>query len=128
MAYEALLVLGVLALAFMVPQLAISAAIGRPPPGWLLLVHVFAVLLAYFLWFWHRAGQTLAMKTWKIRLVDAAGRGRPTLHQLLLRYLLAWPSILFYGAGLVWALFDRDHQFVHDRLAGTRLELDTAQR
>jgi uncharacterized RDD family membrane protein YckC len=128
MAYEALLVLGVLALAFMVPQLAISAAIGRSLPGWLLLAHVFLVLLAYFLWFWHRAGQTLAMKTWKIRLVDATGRGRPTLRQLLLRYLLAWPSILFYGAGLVWAFFDRDRQFIHDRLAGTRLEWDPPRR
>ncbi|HEY6895974.1 MAG TPA: RDD family protein, partial [Rhodocyclaceae bacterium] len=38
------------------------------------------------------------------------------------RYLLSWPSILFFGAGLIWAYLDRDRQFMHDRLAGTRIE------
>jgi uncharacterized RDD family membrane protein YckC len=41
--------------------------------------------------------------------------------QALLRYLLCWPSIILGGVGIVWALFDRDRQFLHDRLAGTRL-------
>jgi len=36
-----------------------------------------------------------------------------------LRYALAWPSVLLFGAGLLWALIDRDRQFLHDRLAGT---------
>jgi uncharacterized RDD family membrane protein YckC len=27
------------------------------------------------------------------------------------------------GVGLWWALFDRDRQFLHDRLAGTRIIL-----
>ncbi|MBP7489923.1 MAG: RDD family protein, partial [Azospira sp.] len=58
--------------------------------------------------------------TWRIRLVNANGGGIQPL-QALLRYLLAWPSLGFFGAGLVWALFDRDGQFLHDRLAGTRL-------
>jgi uncharacterized RDD family membrane protein YckC len=35
--------------------------------------------------------------------------------------LLLWPSIGFYGAGLIWAIFDRDRQFLHDRLSGTRI-------
>ena len=34
---------------------------------------MFVVLGIYFVWFWSR-GQTLAMKTWHIRLVDAQGR------------------------------------------------------
>jgi uncharacterized RDD family membrane protein YckC len=61
------------------------------------------------------------MKTWKIRLVAAQLGGAPRDRQLLIRYLLCWPSLCFYGAGLVWALFDREHQFLHDRLAGTKL-------
>jgi uncharacterized RDD family membrane protein YckC len=60
------------------------------------------------------------MQTWKIRLVSASGAA-PTWPQLLLRFVLAWPSVGFYGAGLVWAIFDRDRQFMHDRLAGTRI-------
>lgn len=81
---------------------------------------VFLSLALYFMWFWTHGGQTLAMKTWRIRLVNANGGGIQPL-QALLRYLLAWPSLGFFGAGLVWALFDRDGQFLHDRLAGTRL-------
>jgi uncharacterized RDD family membrane protein YckC len=45
----------------------------------------------------------------------------PAWNQLWLRYLLAWPSLLLYGMGLIWAVFDRDHQFLHDRLSGTRI-------
>jgi uncharacterized RDD family membrane protein YckC len=30
--------------------------------------------------------------------------------------------VLFFGVGFLWALFDRDRQFLHDRIAGTRIE------
>lgn len=120
LAYESLLILGVLAAAFMVPQLVITALLDRALPGWVLLVHVFAVLGGYFLWYWHHGGQTLAMQTWKLQLRAQDG-STPSRQQLVLRYLLAWPCLLLYGAGLIWALFDRDRQFLHDRLAGTRI-------
>ncbi|QDX80091.1 hypothetical protein B9N43_01765 [Denitratisoma sp. DHT3] len=120
LAYESLLLLGVLAFAFLVPQLAITALSGKALPGWILLAHVFVVLGGYFLWSWRQGGQTLAMQTWKLQLRAQDG-STPTWRQLGLRYLLAWPSLLFYGAGLFWALFDRDRQFLHDRLAGTRI-------
>jgi uncharacterized RDD family membrane protein YckC len=38
-----------------------------------------------------------------------------------LRYALAWSSLLFFGVGFLWAFFDPDRQFLHDRLAGTRI-------
>ncbi len=121
MLYESLLLLGVLGFAFVLPELIIGMIFGKLPPGWILLGHVFLVLLAYFLWFWRHGGQTLAMKTWKIRLVTGQCGDAPSSMQLFLRYIFCWPSLLFYGAGLVWALFDREGQFLHDRLAGTRL-------
>jgi uncharacterized RDD family membrane protein YckC len=62
------------------------------------------------------------MQTWKIRLVSADG-GPLTTRQVFLRYSLAWPSLLAGGVGVLWALVDRDRQFLHDRLAGTRLIL-----
>jgi uncharacterized RDD family membrane protein YckC len=34
---------------------------------------LFLVIGIYFVWFWSRTGQTLAMKTWHIRLVTAQG-------------------------------------------------------
>lgn len=120
MAYESLLLLGVLAIGFLAPHLALGMAFGIALPGWLSLGHVFVLLGAYFVWSWRHGGQTLAMQTWKIAL-STPGGAPPSLARLALRYLLAWPSIAYLGAGLLWALFDRDRQFLHDRLAGTRL-------
>ncbi len=105
---------------------------------------LFVVLGVYFCWFWTHSGQTLAMKTWRIRVI---GRdGQPVgWRRALVRYLLAWGWFL-PGLGLarligaqgwmllllpalnfaVWvaaALLDRDRQFLHDRLAGTRVVL-----
>lgn len=120
MLYEALLLAGVLLVAFLLPHLALGMALGIVAPGALLLTHVFIVVAAYFLWQWRHGGQTLAMKTWRLRIARFDG-GPPSTAQLLLRHLLSWPSLLFYGAGLFWAFFDRDRQFLHDRLAGTRI-------
>lgn len=122
MAYESLLLLGVLSACFMLPHLALGMAFDIALPGWVLWAHVFIVLGGYFAWYWLHGGQTLAMQTWKIRLSTPDGAD-PSMTQLVLRYFLAWPSVTCLGAGLVWAIFDRDRQFLHDRLAGTRLVL-----
>jgi uncharacterized RDD family membrane protein YckC len=92
------------------------------PNGGVLWVYIFFVLGGYFLWYWRRGGQTLAMQTWKLKIVNING-GVISPGQGWLRYTLAWPSVLFFGVGLFWALFDREHQFLHDRLAGTRIVL-----
>ncbi|HTH95115.1 MAG TPA: RDD family protein [Rhodocyclaceae bacterium] len=120
LAYEALLLLGVLSVTFLLPHLVLGMAFNLVAPGWLLVVHIFLVLGAYFLWYWRHGGQTLAMQTWKLQLVRADG-GVPEMWRLALRYALTWPSLLFYGAGIIWAFLDRDRQFLHDRLAGTRI-------
>ena len=108
-----------------------------------LRVFLFLVLGAYFVWFWTRSGQTLAMQTWRIRLVTRDGRPVTRLRALC-RYLLAWlwfaPALvalelaglqgalpafgalvagaLAYGA-LAWLHPDR--QYWHDAACGTRL-------
>lgn len=117
--YEGLVVFSVLLIGFLLPQIVLSG-FGLSLSGKALWLHVFALLLAYFVWCWLNGGQTLPMKTWKMRLVGDDGyRLRPS--QALLRYLAAWPSILLLGAGIIWALFDKDRQFLHDRIAGTRI-------
>lgn len=121
MLYESLLLLGVLSVTFMLPHLAIGIGVQSVLPGPVLLAHLLLVLLVYFLWFWRHGGQTLAMQTWKLRLESALTGDRITLPQAILRFALCFPSLLFFGAGLIWALFDRDRQFLHDRLAGTRI-------
>lgn len=121
MLYESLLLLGVLSVTFMVPHLVLGVAWNLAAPEWLLWLHIFLVLLAYFVWFWRKSGQTLAMQTWKIKVVGGDNAARISLRQALLRYALSWPSLLLFGVGILWALFDRDRQFLHDRLAGTRI-------
>lgn len=120
MLYEMLLLFGVLVIAFIFPHVLIGAFAHRLATTTLLWAHLFLVLLVYFIWFWCNGGQTLAMKTWRIRLVSRDRRPiRPT--QALLRYVLCWPSLGLGGIGLFWALLDRDGQFLHDRIAGTQL-------
>ena len=115
MVYEALLLFGV---GFFAAWLFFFASGGRDATtGTLrLMLQLFigAVCAAYFLWCWLRGGQTLAMKAWGIRLVDV------TPAKALARFSLACvfvPTLV----SIVWSLLDRDRQFLHDRLAGTRL-------
>ena len=145
MAYEGVLLFAV---AFVATWLFQFAAGGAIVDGWqriALQFYLAAVFAAYFLWCWLRGGQTLAMKTWGIRLVAPGKRripARVALARLALAGLfigsfgaalvgafvhhdpwLAFLTLAVSGIGLGWALFDRDRQFLHDRLAGTRLEL-----
>jgi len=80
----------------------------------LLQLFLLAVFAAYFLWCWLRGGQTLAMRAWKIRLVDV------TPGKAVARFLIAAATL---PLSILWAFVDRDRQFLHDRLAGTRLVL-----
>lgn len=61
----------------------------------------FFVLGIYFVWFWTHGGQTLPMKTWRIRLVTSEGLP-VTTRRAIWRYLLAWLWLL-PGLLLAWA-------------------------
>jgi uncharacterized RDD family membrane protein YckC len=95
----------------------------------LLQAFVLAVVGAYFVGFWTRGGQTLPMKTWRIRLECSDG-SRVQAGRAALRYLFAILGAAALGIGFLWAFLDRDRQFLHDRLAGTRLAdlRETSQR
>ena len=74
----------------------------------------------YLIWFWTHGGQTLAMQTWKLRIVSSNGES-VNKWQAIARYFLAITSISIFGRGLFWAFFDREGQFLYDRLAGTKI-------
>jgi uncharacterized RDD family membrane protein YckC len=117
--YEVLLVLALIFIATF-PFLAL---VGDATHGWrrhALQAWVLAVCGAYFVWFWTRGGQTLPMKTWRIRVVRADGQALGAARALH-RYLLAVLGLAALGLGFAYALVDRDRQFLHDRLAGTAL-------
>jgi uncharacterized RDD family membrane protein YckC len=82
-------------------------------------VYLVSVCGAYFMYCWVRSGQTLPMKTWRMKLVMASGEP-VTMRAAFLRYVVAVPATLL-GAGILWALLDRDRQFLQDRIAGTRI-------
>ena len=113
MAYEAVLLFAV---AFFAAWLFFFVSGAQDATsGWrrhALQLFIATVFAAYFLWCWLRGGQTLAMRAWHIKLVDV------TPPKALLRLLLAG---ILLPVSIVWALFDRERQFLHDRLAGTRL-------
>jgi uncharacterized RDD family membrane protein YckC len=104
---------------------------------------LFIVLGIYFAGFWSRSGQTLAMKTWHIRL-QRLGGGALSHARAFARYVASWMWFLpalasahFSGIGTTlgfavilaagmcaYALLARlrtDRQFLHDVLCGTQL-------
>jgi len=143
MLYEGVLLFGVLSASTALFLLARPALqkLGLDSP-FTIQAWSFLVMGAYFTWFWQRDGQTLAMQTWRVRVENAQGMP-PCWPQAALRYVLAWlwlpPSAavghllglvrgpfvaVLCGGLLVWillALLDPRRQFLHDRLAGTRL-------
>ena len=86
------------------------------------LLQAWIVIVAgtYFVWFWTRGGQTLPMKTWHIRLTRLDGTP-VNVARAAHRYVIALLGTAALGLGFLWALVDRDRQFLHDRLSGTRL-------
>ncbi len=82
---------------------------------WLLLV-----LGTYFSYCWVKSGQTLALKTWRLRVqrVDGAPLSRGLA---IARFLLAAIGLGLFGIGFLWAIVDPERQFLHDRLLRTRI-------
>ena len=113
MIYEALLVTAVLFVAGFVFLLVFrdtDSPFFKPTFQLYLLVEAGA----YFIWFWTHGGQTLAMQTCKMRVIQADSMDAEiSLRQALMRYLFALIGITLFGCGILWALFDRDRQFLH---------------
>ncbi|MEK0418021.1 MAG: hypothetical protein RI949_2027 [Pseudomonadota bacterium] len=146
--YEGLLVFGVLVISgYLYSSLTQQRHALQGLHG--LQLFEFCVLGLYFSWFWCHGGQTVAMKTWHIRLVSAQG-GPVSAKQAVLRYVLCWvwflpalavlgwsgplsglQTVLALSSGIIayagLALRRQDKQFLHDVVAGTRL-LDVRPR
>ena len=141
MVYESLLGFAVLFLPFLIFEI-VTRASHTPLIEHMRQALAFLVLGFYFIHQWSRDGQTLAMKTWRMKLVAADGSA-VSPRMAAARYLLSWlwilPALLValaldlhqwqaLGAVLagilLWSLtafLDKDRQFLHDKLASTRL-------
>jgi uncharacterized RDD family membrane protein YckC len=116
--YEGILLIGIL----FVSSYAYLSFAREAQSGWpraLFQLYLLCVCGAYFVFCWTRTGQTLALKTWRMRIIREDGQPL-TVSRALWRYLLAIPGMLS-GISLLWAALDKDRQFLHDRLAMTRI-------
>lgn len=78
----------------------------------------FLISAGYFVYFWS-TGQTLAMRLFRLRVVDA-NTGLPIgLGRAVVRYLGYFISVLVCYIGLIWAAFDSRKQGWHDKIANT---------
>lgn len=84
--------------------------------GWVLC------LLSFYCWFWHKSGQTLGMRTWRLKLIqDKKSAQTPTWGQCLLRSLISPPAILLFGLGYWYSLINKDKNSLQDKLTKTRV-------
>ncbi|QOR40155.1 RDD family protein [Billgrantia diversa] len=128
MLYDALLVLAiwiliaVLHVAFVRLVLGLDAElVGQGAPQRLTLQ--LALLVGAFVFFafsWMRGGMTLGMQAWRLRVQTRSGHSI-TLHQSLVRYLVAWLSLAAFGLGYFWVLFDSERRSWPDIASGTRI-------
>lgn len=88
-----------------------------------MFLHQFYLLLVcygFFGWFWTHSGQTLGMRTWRLRVVNMDGTAI-NWQQAGIRFLVAIVSWLVLGLGFIWALFDKDKRTWHDMASNTKL-------
>jgi hypothetical protein len=94
-----LILLGVWAIGYLVPSLLLGILMNIQVPKWLAFGHVYVLFGIYFTWYWTRTGQTLAMQTWKVKMV---GENNQLLNrgQAMIRYAISslWliPTIIIY--------------------------------
>ncbi len=86
----------------------------------LLQIYLWIIVGAYFVWCWEKTGRTLAMQAWKLKLIGNDSQ-LLSLRVAIIRYVLATLSMALCGLGFLWAIIDRQHLFLHDRLLKNRI-------
>ena len=130
------------AVGFALPSHPIPSPAGRM----LAFVAIVVVCGAYCVFLWSGGRRTLPMKTWRLALEtpDGAIVGKA---RAMARYAAWWvgPALAVAAAGIAlprfdhaswalpllavnygWAFLDPDRRFLHDRIAGTRLVVETS--
>lgn len=87
---------------------------------WLLWLVCWLVGGLYATLSWRHGGQTLGMRPWHLRVVDAKGADA-TPRALWMRYAVGTLSLLPGGLGFWWAWIDREKLTWHDRASRTRM-------
>ena len=120
MLYDGLLVTAVLMLATVPFVIERGGETVEPDGNFLYQLSMLIVMYLFFVYFWTRDGQTLGMRSWRMRLETPDGTA-PSLSQASLRFVMAIVSLMPAGLGFLWQLWDKDKLTWHDRASGTRL-------
>ena len=113
--YDALLLIAIL---FLATALALAITKGQlNSQGIAFRIYLLAIIAAFYTWFWTHGGQTLGMRTWRIRAERLDGTNM-RWWQAVARLAIA---MLTLGIGLLWAAWDADRRALYDRLTATRV-------
>ena len=82
--------------------------------------YIFLIAFIFFAWFWIHGGQTLGMRTWKIKLVTEDS-SKLTWGTAFIRFAIAILSWFVLGLGFFWSLWDKQHRTWHDIASKTIL-------
>lgn len=82
--------------------------------GWVLTLFIF------YYYFWRKAGQTVGMKAWRLKIVSNNNE-RLSLTQCLTRFFGGFISFVLLGAGFWWALIDNKKATAHDKMSNSRI-------
>lgn len=83
-------------------------------------LYLLSVVFVFFGWFWTHGGQTLGMKTWKLKLLTL-DNSEMNWQQAGIRYVMALVSWCCCGLGFFWIGFDRQKRSWHDMASGTKI-------
>ncbi|QMU62734.1 MAG: RDD family protein [Gammaproteobacteria bacterium] len=90
------------------------------PYFFLFQAYIFLIAYLFFAWFWTRGGQTLGMRTWKMKVVNHDGT-KISYETALIRFIVSIISWLPFGLGYLWSLWDKKHRTWHDMASKTKL-------
>ena len=86
----------------------------------LVLLTIFIAGLIFYGWFWTHGGQTLGMKTWRLKLI-ANNAEKVSWEMAIKRYFAALLSWSVFGLGFIWSLIDNKKRCWHDILSESQL-------
>ena len=83
-------------------------------------LYLLTVCFGFFGWFWTHGGQTLGMRTWKLKIISVQS-GAISWQQAGIRFVVAIASWLCGGVGFIWSVFTKDKRCWHDIASQTKM-------
>lgn len=123
MFYDAILLITVLFFAAIIVSVPLNITLDHPLFP-LFIIYIYSVGFLFLGWCWTHGGQTLGLKTWKIKLISDSGN-EVNWKEALIRYLASLLCWLSCGIGFLWCYTNKERLAWNDLLSKTRLQQTT---